>query len=327
MLCETSGIKLDPDPLSEVLQDFRITGVGYGRCELTRPWGIDFPPQKMARFHLVAQGECWLRAPTLGWIPLNVNDVVLLPHGIGHALSDTSDGKAKPLEEIALEEIGDRVYRMREGGGGSQALLFCCSVGFDEPAFHPLLELMPPVLLVRRAALEDPALPALLSIMSEEVIAQRIGGATVLSRLADVVIARVIRAWVERSERNATGWLKAIRDPKIGRTLAAIHRRPGTNWSVESLARLSQMSRSMFSEHFTSVVGIPPARYLAHWRMHLASTWLRNNKLTVSETALRLGYESEASFSRAYKKIHGVAPNAARRRIHSDKQIVEPLLV
>lgn len=322
---ETSDSRLDPDPLSAVLQDFRMLGVGYGRCELTRPWGIQFPPQKIARFHFVAHGECWLRAPTLGWIPLHTNDVVLLPHGLGHALADTAEGKTKPLEEIALEEIGDRVYRMSEGGGGLQTLLFCCSINFDEPAIDPVLELMPPVLLVRGGGAEDATLHPLLDSMAEEVAAQRIGGATVLTRLADVVVARVIRAWVERREGNSAGWLAAIRDPKIGKALAAIHRRPGTDWSVKSLARLSQMSRSMFSEHFASVVGVPPARYLARWRMHLASTWLQNHRLTVSETALRLGYESEASFSRAFKKVLGVPPNAMRRQGKPDKLVVERL--
>ena len=321
----TSDSWLDPDPLSAVLQDFKMSGVGYGRCELTRPWGIEFPPQRISRFHFVAQGKCWLRAPTLGWIPLHANDVVLLPQGLGHALADTAEGKTKPLEDIALEEIGDRVYRMCEGGGGGETLLFCCSINFDEPAIHPVLELMPPVLLVRGAGTEDTTLPALLESMAEEVATQRIGGATVLKRLADLVIARVVRSWVEHRDVNSAGWLAAIRDPKIGRALAAIHRRPGTDWSVKSLARLSQMSRSMFSEHFATMVGVPPARYLTRWRMHLASTWLQNQRLTVSETALRLGYESEASFSRAFKKVLGVPPNALRRQGKPDKLVPEPL--
>jgi AraC-like DNA-binding protein len=315
----TDGLTLDP--LSEVLQDLRPSGVSYGRCELTRPWGIDFPPQSAARFHFVAAGECWLHTSALGWIPLHAGDVVLLPRGTGHALADTANGQTKPIDGFPLEEIGDKTYRLTAGGSdGTGALLFCCSVSFEEPAVHPLLELMPPALLVRGAAIGDATLPVLLDTMTSEVLAQRVGAATVLTRLADVVITRVIRAWVEARSEDATGWLAAIRDPKVGRALAAIHRRPGHHWSVEALADIAHVSRSMFSERFMSVVGVPPARYVSRWRMHLASVWLRNERRTVSEVAARLGYESEASFSRAFKRSSGVPPSTLRRR---DQQIGE----
>jgi AraC-like DNA-binding protein len=301
------------DPLSEVLQDLRLIGVGYGRCELTRPWGIELPPQSAARFHFVAEGDCWLRPPTGEWIPLHAGDVVLIPRGTGHALADTARGRTKSIDKLPLEEIGDRAYRLRAGGRGARTLLCCCSVSFEEPALHPLLELMPPALLVHGAGNDDPTLPLLLDTMASELSQQRIGAATVMTRLADVVIAKIIRAWVEGRRDATTGWLGAIRDPKIGRALAAIHRRPGHHWSVEALADVAQTSRSMFFQRFTSVVGVTPARYLARWRMHLASVWLRRDRTTVAEVAGRLGYDSEASFSRAFKRAAGVPPSTLRR--------------
>jgi AraC-like DNA-binding protein len=310
---------LTPDALSEVLQDLRLSGVSYARCELTRPWGIDLPPQRDARFHFVATGDCWLRTEALGWIPLHAGDVALLPYGTGHALTDTDHGRTKPLDGLPLQEIGDRIYSVREGGGGARSILVCCTVSFEEPAVHPLLELMPPVMLVRGGATDDSTLPVLLETMADEVLAQRVGAATMITRLADTVITRVIRAWVEAQSGGTTGWLAAIRDPKIGRALAAIHRQPAHAWSVEALADVAHTSRSIFSERFTSIVGVSPARYLARWRMHLASVWLRKERLTVSEVATRLGYESEASFSRAFKRSSGVAPSSLRRR--PDRQI------
>lgn len=309
-----------PDPLSQVLADLRPSGVSYGRCELTRPWGIAFPPQAEARFHFVAAGDCWLRAPGRGWIHLHAGDVALLPRGAGHALSHKPDVKARSIDDLPMTEIGERTYLVREGGGGAQTILVCCSVTFSEPALHPLLELMPPTLLVRGAEAADASLTVILNAIGDEVRAQRMGAATIMTRLADVVITRVVRAWVEDRKEDTSGWLAAIRDPKIGKALAAIHERPGHPWSVESLADISQTSRSMFSERFTSLVGVPPARYLARWRMHLASAWLRNDRLTVGETAAKLGYESDASFSRAFKRFIGVPPSELRRSPRASAQ-------
>jgi AraC-like DNA-binding protein len=308
---------LAPDPLSEVLQDLRLSGVSYGRCELASPWGIEFPAQSEARFHFVAAGGCWLHTPDQKWIQLHAGDVALLPQGRGHALTHKPRGKTKSIDELPLDEIGDRTYRLRAGGAGAQTILACCSVIFRQPALHPLLELMPPTLLVRGAAVADASLPVILDAMGDEVLAQRIGAATVMTRLADVVITRVVRAWVETRKEDTSGWLAAIRDPKIGRALAAIHQRPGHAWSVESLADVAQTSRSMFSERFAAIVGVPPARYLTRWRMHLASVWLRHERLSVGETAAKLGYESEASFSRAFKRELGVPPSELRRPARS----------
>ncbi|BDI28759.1 AraC family transcriptional regulator [Capsulimonas corticalis] len=315
MLTNSSDVGNAPvlDPLSEILQDLRLSGVSYGRCEMTRPWGIELRAQAAARFHFVAEGECWARGPELGEIALHAGDVMLLPLGTAHALSDSRGGAAILLEDLPKQVIGDRTYRVRGGGGGDRSLLFCCSLNFADPSIHPLLDLMPPALLVRGAANGDPALLALLEIMADEVVDQRVGAATVMTRLADVVTTRVIRAWVEGKEEGTTGWLAAIRDPKIGKTLAAMHRDPGHPWSVASLAKIAGSSRSMFSERFTAVVGEPPAHYLARRRMRVASVWLRNERVTVAEAAARLGYESEASFSRAFKRVIGSPPSALRR--------------
>jgi AraC-like DNA-binding protein len=314
MLSHSSdGERPRPDSLSEVLQDLRLAGASYGRCELTAPWGIALPPQQGARFHFVAEGGCWLRTATQGPLRLEAGDVALLPHGTGHELADRPGGSTTRLDALPLEAMGETTYRLRAGGDGTRSLLVCCTVEFEEPSVHPLLELMPEVLLLRAGGAEDPTLPLLLETMAAEVAAERLGAATVMTRLADIVITRVVRAWAEAQADATTGWLAAIRDPHIGRALAAIHRRPGEPWSVEALAGLAHLSRSIFSERFAAAVGVPPARYVARWRMHLAGVWLRNGKLTVSEASARLGYRSEASFSRAFKRLLGVPPGALRR--------------
>jgi AraC-like DNA-binding protein len=217
------------------------------------------------------------------------------------------------LETFPVQQISEKNYELKLGEAATSNVLVCCGLTVDEPALHPLLALMPQLLLIRRAAPVDPTLVPLLDAMAEEIVKQRIGAATILARLADIVLAKVVRSWLESGREDVTGWLAAIRDPQLGRAIAAIHRRPGHPWTVNSLAGIARISRSLFSERFTSVVGLPPARYLARWRMQLASLWLRNDKITISEAASRLGYESEAAFSRAFKRIVGVPPVMHRK--------------
>lgn len=217
-------------------------------------------------------------------------------------------GHAVPLEQMPVEPIGENVYRLRGGKrsaeGSQKTVLVCCSVTFAHAGMQPLLDLV-----LRGAAMKDPTLTMILDAMSAEIR----GHATVMARLADVLVTRVIRDWAESRRDDAEGWLAAVRDPRIGRAIAAVHQRPGDPWSLESLSRVAKVSRSVFAERFTSIVGVPPARYVAQWRMRLATEWLREGKTTVAEASTRLGYDSEAAFSRAFKRFVGRPPSAVRR--------------
>jgi AraC-like DNA-binding protein len=303
------------DYLSEVLRDLRISCASYCRTEFAAPWGVAVPAHSQrARFHYVAQGSCWLCLPDRAPQQLIVGDMVLLPHGGTYALVDQPDTAARAFESMPREYVSRDVYVLREGGNGERCVIICSGVEFEESVVHPLLELMPDVLHVRGGALDDVSLIVMLDAMAAESNSNRVGSATVMARLADIVITRLIRAWVERSDAETCGWLAAVRDPQIGRALALIHRQPEHPWSVASLASAATLSRTLFSERFTTLVGMSPARYVARWRMHLASIWLGDERLNVSEVAARLGYESEASFSRAFKRFTGVPPGAVRRQ-------------
>jgi AraC-like DNA-binding protein len=245
---------------------------------------------------------------------LDAGDLVLLPHGGAYALVDQPDTAARAFESMPREYIGREVFMLREGGQGERCAIICSGVEFEESVVHPLLELMPDILHVRGGAMDDVSLIVMLDAMAAESISPRVGSATVMVRLADIVIARLIRTWVENSAEDTCGWLAAVRDPQIGRALALIHRQPEQPWSVASLASAATLSRTLFSERFTSLVGMSPARYVARWRMHLAGIWLSDERLNVGEVATRLGYESEASFSRAFKKFTGVPPGSVRRQ-------------
>ena len=300
------------DLLSPVLQDLRLVRASYCRTDMTAPWGVQIPLQDGVCFHFVVEGGCWLRLQSQEPFWIGPGDVALLPRGIGHAIADAPTTPARPLEEFDQDSIGPTTHNMRAGGGGARSLIVCCALEFDEPAVHPLTQLMPEVLVLRRADANDPALPTLLSLMAAEVAAQRVGAATMMARLADAAVTAMVRSWAETHAAELEGWLAGARDAPIGRALAAIHQQPGHFWSVVALAEIAGLSRSTFTERFTTAVGLSPARYLAHWRMHVAGAWLRHGRSTVADIAQRLGYESEASFSRAFKRLFGVPPGTLR---------------
>jgi AraC-like DNA-binding protein len=305
----------EPDLLSPVLQDLRLTRASYCRTDMTAPWGVQIPPQDGVCFHFAIEGGCWMRLPSREPVWIGPGDVALLPRGTCHAIADAPATPARPLEDFEQDPIGPTTHDMRAGGGGARSLVVCCALEFESPAVHPLTQLMPEVLVLRRVDANDPALPTLLSLMAAEVASQRLGSATVMARLADVVVTHMVRSWAEAHAGDLKGWLAGARDAPIGRALAAIHRQPGNLWSVVTLAETAGLSRSVFTERFTAAVGVPPARYLAQWRMHVAGAWLRHGGASVADIAERLGYESESSFSRAFKRLFGVPPGTLRTQV------------
>jgi len=308
-----SSGRLPPDPISELLQDLRLTDASYCRTEMHAPWGLAIPREDGAVVHFVIEGTCWLRPPSDELVRLEPGDIVLLPHGAGHVISDAPESPARPPRELPREPVGEATFRLRGGGTGARVLLVCCGVSFEASAAHPLVQLMPEVLHVRSAGRRDAVLATLLDTMAAEVREQRLGAATVMARLADIIVTRVVRAWAEAQVDPPAGWLAAIRDPQIGRALVAFHASPERDWSVEALAAMAHLSRSQFSERFTAVLGAAPARYVASWRMHLAARWLASERVSIGEVAARLGYDSEPAFSRAFKRIVGKPPSDMRR--------------
>jgi AraC-like DNA-binding protein len=149
--------------------------------------------------------------------------------------------------------------------------------------------------------------------MMREVEMNRVGSGGILARLADVLTATIIRTWVEHGCGTATGWLAAVRNPEIGRVLAAIHLEPARGWTIAELAKIMGASRSGFAQRFVDVVGETPARYIASMRMHQAHQWLKEGQ-RVASVANRLGYDSEASFSRAFRKMMGAPPSHYRSK-------------
>jgi AraC-like DNA-binding protein len=304
------------DPLGEALHFLRMSGTFYCRSELTAPWCLVLPPRAgCLSFHVVTAGRCWVEVEGTDPTVLGPGDLALVPHGAGHRLSSGPDAPPRELDDLACEHVSDRYAILRHGGDGAASTLVCGAVRFDHPAAHHLVGLLPRLIHVDGASsLDMDRIRITLQLMAAEARELRPGGETVITRLADILVIQAIRSWIERDPAAQTGWLGALQDRQVGRAIALIHRDPSRPWSLAALASEVGMSRSAFAARFTELVGEPAMRYVARWRMHVALTALREGDAGLAELAGRMGYQSEAAFSRAFKRFMGVAPGAARRQ-------------
>ena len=319
---------MSSDVLSDVLRAVRLTGAVYFDFELSSPWVAEAPPsrsiasmvmpgaQRVIEYHLIARGTCWGHALGDDPIRLNEGDLIVFPQGDPHVLSSAPGMRAsadmsmfaRPTTALPL------VYEMG-GGGPERVRIVCCFLGCDERPFNPLLTALPTVIHLSSAG--DQAmtgwLTTLLHIAVRESGSSRAGTENVLARLAELMFVEAIRRYIETLPPAETGWLAGLRDPVVGQALSAVHAQPAAEWTVERLARLVGVSRSVFAERFVDMVGEPPMQYLALWRMQLASRLLVDGA-HVAEVASQVGYDSEAAFSRAFKKLVGQAPATWRRQ-------------
>ncbi len=301
------------DPLTEMLRGLRLDGVEYGRCQPSAPWATAYPAQAEARFHFLAAGSAYLQAPDGEWTEMRPGDAVLLPRGDAHVIASEPGISPTPVGQLSRKSLCDGIVDLQCPCTDSNNLIFFAVMRFNVDKRHPLLNLMPDVMRTSDLAKSEPTIPPLLDAMMREVEMNRVGAGGILSRLADVLTATIIRTWVEHGCGDASGWLAAVRNPEVGRVLAAIHLDPAHDWSVNELARHMGASRSGFAQRFVSVVGETPARYVARMRMHQAHEWLREGQ-RVATVAERLGYDSEASFSRAFKRVIGASPSHFREK-------------
>jgi AraC-like DNA-binding protein len=304
------------DPLGEALHFLRMTGTFYCRSEFTAPWGLALPAMKSSMmFHVVTAGESWLEVDGAEPRLLRPGDLALVPHGEGHRLTSQVGADAAGLFDLPREMLSERYEVLRHGGGGAPTTLICGAVRFDHPAAHHLIKLLPRVISVDAwSSPEIEWIQSTLRFIAAEARELRAGGEAVITRLADILVIQAIRSWIARDPTAQTGWLGALRDKQIGRAVASIHADPGRNWTLPALASKVGMSRSAFAARFTQLVGEPAMRYVVRWKMHTALMWLKSENMSLAGVASRLGYDSEAAFSRAFKRFIGVSPGAARRR-------------
>jgi AraC-like DNA-binding protein len=320
---------MNVDTLSDVLRAVRLTGAVFFDVTACPPWCAEAPPSReivaavmpsaghLIEFHVVTRGRCW--AGLLGDAPvrLEAGDVIAFPQGDPHVMSSAPGLRAPHSAEVYHEHPDQFLpFRLRLGPEGPESTHVVCGfLGCEARPFNPLLGTLPRQLLVRGA--DGPGgdwVGHFIQYAVAESGARRAGSDAVLARLSELMFVDLVRRHLATLPEDQTGWLAGLRDPAVGRALAALHERPGDSWSVDELARAAALSRSAFFDRFVHFVGLPPMQYLAQWRMQLAAGRLSGSADSIATVAAAVGYDSEAAFSRAFKKLVGVPPSEWRKR-------------
>ena len=313
------------DALSDVLRAVRLSGAIFFDVCASEPWVAETPAGRsivgkmfpgadhLISYHVITQGGCWASVDGEPPMHLSAGDVVVFPHGDAHAMSSAPGLRNPPnLALYKRPNDGQLPFTMTVGTTGQDSARFVCGfLGCDARPFNPLLDALPRAIHVSDRA--GGPISAFVQFALAESKEPRIGGECVLGRLSELMFVDVVRRYMETLSDDRGGWLAGLREPFVGRALAALHRSPTREWTIESLAREVGLSRSVLAERFTLYVGQPPIQYLTNWRMQLAANYLLSGTDSVAAVADRVGYESEAAFSRAFKKAVGLPPAEWRR--------------
>lgn len=298
------------DVLSQVLTLIRLRGDLVYTMRMGPPWGLRFQPGP-AHFHFVEAGGALVtpagQPPT--WI--DEGDLVLLPLGKGHTIADATDSPIEDIDIVAPDHFDRDQLVLRHGGEEPKGQIVSGFFSFEGSPLPAVMSALPALIHIPRGDAGAPGwLAAISHFLVDEAQQPDPGSSLMISRLIDLLVIRTLRSWAA-SEANRMGWLGGLGEERIGRVLAAMHADPFKRWTVETLAGVASMSRSIFAERFTAAVGEPPLRYLSRWRLTIAADMLRSGGMKVTEAAYKAGYSSDAAFSRAFKSHFGYAPSEA----------------
>lgn len=300
------------DVLSDAVAAVRTGPPLSSRQVLRPPWSMRTGPLAGAGFHVVLQGTGWLTPDRKAPVRLGAGDVVLVPHGASHTLSDTPGSGAGPPQEAAPAGQGSDAV-----AGPDETVLLCGAYHLEQGRLHPLLRELPGTVHLPARVGHGSALRSAVDLLGAELAAPRPGSDGVVPALLDALLLYVLRAWYADQARGAgaapaRGWAGALSDPQITAALRALHREPARQWTVQSLGAEGGLSRAPFARRFAALAGRPPLGYLTWWRMTVAARLLRESDAPVRAIAERVGYGSEFAFSKAFKREYGEAPGRYR---------------
>lgn len=317
------------DALSDVLRVAHLTGGVFLNAEFFEPWcvAVQLKPQYCAPFlgptshlilyHYVVDGRLKVQVDGEETFGLNSGEVVMFPHNDTHLLGSELDLPPALASDVIVPSPNGGLYAIRLGGDGARTRLVCGFLGCDSVEGNLLISTLPRAL---RLNVEEGSaaewMRSTFQYAADEVAAGRPGSETVLAKLSELLFVETVRRYADTLPESETGWLAGLRDHYVARALALFHRDITRSWTVDELGREVGLSRSSLGERFTSLIGMAPMHYLANWRMQVAAQKLRNSSESLAQVANTVGYDSEAAFSRAFKKAFRTAP-ATWRRLHS----------
>jgi AraC-like DNA-binding protein len=316
------------DALSDVLRSIRLNGAAFFDVTVRAPWVLAAPPSSecapyvmpgakhVIEYHVMTAGYCYAGLLNEEPVRLEAGDILIFPQGDGHIFSSEPGLTAEPNMDIYRppDDIQLPMPIVAGSGDGEEARIVCGFLGYDASPPHPLMEALPRMIHSRAATREAGSwLDYFVPVAVAECGNKRPGGESVLGRMSELMFVEVIRQYIETLPQTEHGWLAGLRDRSVGRALNLIHGSPAHDWTLEKMAGTVGLSRSSLAERFNCFVGVPPMQYLTNWRMQLAAGLLRDGAESIAEIACQVGYESEAAFSRAFKRSLGVAPAAWRK--------------
>ena len=304
------------DVLDDILNTLDLRGALYFRTDFSGPWAVTVPDyEQAARFHLVIQGSCNVTFSDGRDVTLTPGDIVLIPRGRKHILSDRPGRNAPPLEQV-LEKAGYKNEGVLVVGNKDEyasTQMVCGHFTFREKADHPIIKALPDYLVTTMIErLKEPWLDEMLRLVAQRMFSNQLGAEASVTRLSEIVFIELLRSAINK-QGDLQNILIALNDKHIGRALQLIHTTPEAAWSVEKLAQEAGMSRSRFSERFSEMVVTGPMGYLSDWRLQKALAMLESSRTSVQAIAEKTGYQSPAAFTRAFSGRFGVSPTEYRK--------------
>ncbi len=334
------------DVLSEVLHVVRLTGAIFFVGNLSDPWSVLTPSHdELARgmqskaeciiiLHIVTEGRCWIQLENKASFVLEKGNMIIFPRCNTHVMRGKTQTNPVPVMKLLRFEDRKEPCQLDYGGGGERISLICGYLKCDQ-RFNPLIGALPEVLLLsppnenlRRNTQNNPDMASkilslipgswmdtTLNYLKQEMAHQNVGCATMVTRLTELLFVEVLRRYMHELPEKSNGWLAGIRDPEVGKALQLLHAHPEKKWDVQQLALAVGASRSALAQRFHDLIGEPPIRYLTGWRMQLAKHLLTQPHLSLSMVAEQVGYDSDITFSRAFKRYTGHPPASWRNQV------------
>ncbi|MEM7562592.1 MAG: AraC family transcriptional regulator [Pseudomonadota bacterium] len=307
------------DLLSDILSHLKLSGTLYFRTSFTSPWSIEVPSfENVSRFHFAHRGRCLIRVSSeLAPVMLEQGDLIIITRGAGHLIFSEPDAEmpSAHLDEVVAKSgfTGHGALVYGEPGSHHETQLICGHFAFDEDASHPLIDALPSHIHIKNYGHSAGSwMENTLRVIGSEAGQDLLGSDLIALKMSEIIYAQAIRSFLSESGRDQKG-LAGFLDPQIARALRAMHESPENRWTLEGLSRISGMSRTSLANRFSESLSVTPLAYLTQWRMQIARQKLVDSNDSMIDIAESVGYQSEAAFSRVFKKQFGMAPAGYRR--------------